>query len=244
MPSAWGLSWGSSWGSAWGQIGTTSAALYSSTDLARRIKLRLGRPTTDAAFTVSAADDVLYDFLTEAQSRLTLMLASYTPDALWTVPTALVSEDGGYTYGFGDDTDGEAIFALGQFRLYAQRSDIPDTPLEPGVDFVVDGLLLRTPNFTARTYSDGGPWCQYVAPSNVITATTQPTVPKLARPALISGAIAAGAAARVGLDPSMHEDRFLREWADILTALRTQAFAKSGQARTTQRWRSRPFRTL
>lgn len=230
MSSAWGTSWGSSWGNAWGIITSgvgTGVALYSSTDLAHRIKLRLGRPAVDAAFTNTSTDDVLYDFLTEAQSRLTLMLASFTPDALWTVPTALTSADGGFTYGFGPDTDGESIFALGQFKVYRQRSDIPDYPMEPGVDFAVEGTVLRIPNQQTRTFGDGGPWCQYVAPSNIITATVQPTVPKIARPALISGALAAGAAARVGLDPLIHEARFQSEWLDILTSIRTQALGKS-----------------
>lgn len=215
-------------------------ALYDSSDLARRIKLRLRRPTTDYAFTVSTTDDVLYDVLTEAQDRLTTLLGTHVPSNLWTVPTKLTSSDSGYTYGFGTDTDGVAILAFGHFVLYPNQESIPDNPLVPGVDYLIEGAVLRMPNNAPVTWTDG-PYCQYVAPSNVITSSTQPTVPKFARKALLSDATRR-AARFLELDEQPYEDDFQSDWAEVLAALRTQA---NGQNRPititrnarTSRWR-------
>jgi hypothetical protein len=202
-------------------------AYLDSADIVRRAKLRLNRPATDEAFTATTADDVLYDFATEEQDEITKLLAVYVPDALWTVPTALTSSDGGYTYGFGTDTDGAAIFALGRFHVYEARTHIPDTPLVVGVDFTVEGTVLRMPHQSPRTFADSGPWAQYVAPSNVITSSTQPTIPKIARLCLVAR-VASRGAKRLGLDPSEHDADAEASWLQVLAAIRTQAHGKGG----------------
>lgn len=176
---------------------------------------------------MSTSDDVLYDFASEEQDEITKLLAVYSPDALWTVPTLLTSSDAGYTYGFGTDTDSAAIFALGRFHVYESREHIPDTPLAPGVDFTVEATVLRMPNYAPRTFS-AGPYAQYVAPSNVITSTTQPTIPKIARLVLVAR-IAARAAKRLGLDASEHEADAESSWMTVLAAVRTQAAGKYGK---------------
>jgi hypothetical protein len=202
-------------------------ALYDSADCAQRVLTRLNRPSTDEAFTRSTTNDVLYELLTEAQDRLCKLIAVYTPDAMWTVPTALSSADAGYTYTFGTDADSASIFALGQFRIYSSREDIPDFPMQVGVDFTVEGTTLRIPNHDQRTFSDGGPWAQYVAPPNVITASTQPTIPKVARLAMIEDC-AARCAKRLALDPSEYEAAFDTAWMELLAAIRTQSYGRGG----------------
>ena len=77
-------------------------------DLIRRAKVRLGRPTSDNAFTVTTTDDVYDDCATEAQDHLIKMLGVYVPDSVWPVPTLLTTADSGYTYTFGTDTDSAA----------------------------------------------------------------------------------------------------------------------------------------
>lgn len=201
-------------------------AFLDSSDLVRRCKLRLNRPTTDQAFTVTTTDDVIYDFLGEAQDRINRLIATFVPDALWTVPTALTAGSGNKTYTFGVDLDSAAIFALGHYRLYAQRSDIPDNPLIPGDDYTVEGSLIRIPNDAARTFSDGGtPWAQFVSPSNVIASGTQPTIPRIARPCMISDA-ARRCAERLGEDANKHEAQFAADWIELLAAIKTQADMK------------------
>lgn len=212
-------------------------ALFDSSDLVRRCKLRLNRPTTDQAFTVTTADDVYYDFLGEAQDRINRLIATFVPDALWTVPTAMTAGSGNKTYTFGTDLDSAAIFALGHYRLYESRSDIPDNPLIPGDDYTVEGTLIRIPNDAARTFSDGGtPWATYVAPSNVIAAATQPTLPRIARPAMLSDA-SRRCAERLGESgkAAEQEGQFQSDYLELLAAIKTQADQKrssGGRGRT------------
>jgi hypothetical protein len=212
-------------------------ALYDSADIIRRAKLRLNRPAVDEAL----GDPDYYDFATEAQDDITKDLAVFVPTALWTVPTLLTTADGGYTYGFGVDTDGAAIFALGKFRLYADKAAIPDLPLQETVDYTVEGPVVRMPNNSIRSFADGGPYTQYVAPSNVLSASVQPTVPKIARLALIAKT-AAKAASRVRATDLAAEQEadYQTEWLKVVAAVRSQTFGKSGTpdpSRTGRRYR-------
>jgi hypothetical protein len=155
------------------------------------------------------------------------MLGVHVPDALWTVPTALATADLGKTYTFGLDADSAAIFAFGHFLVFEQRADIPDSPLVEGIDFTVEGTKLRIPNNVTRTFADGGPWCQYVAPSNVMASGTQPTIPKIARLALVSETARRGAI-RLGMDPAPHEAEFQSDFLDVLAVIKTQSNLKGG----------------
>lgn len=211
-------------------------AFLDSADIARRIKLRLNRPTTDQAFTVTTTDDAIYDFASEAQDRVTKLIATFAPDAMWVAPVALSTSDSGKTFTFGTDVDSASIFALGHYRIYATRSDIPDNPLIPGIDYTVEGTLARIPNNATQVFSDGGtPWAQWVSPSNVMTSATQPTVPKIARMCIISDG-ARRCADRLGEDSSKHEAQFQSDWIELLSAVKTQASFKassySGRNRT------------
>lgn len=222
-------------------------ALWDSADLVARAKRRLARPATDAAFTESTTDDVWYGFATEAQDRVNRLLGIFVPDALWTVPTQITSSDSGKTYGFGNDVDTEAIFAFGHFKVYENRESIPDYPLIEGLDFTIEGsngadrgTVIRIPNNTTRTFTDGGPWVQYVAPSNAVASATQPTIPKFARKPMVSDMTRLGLE-RLGLDSSGAEADFQREWMEVLMMVRTQAFGKGGlpraQRRSVRWWR-------
>ena len=215
-------------------------SLWDSADIVRRGKLRLARPSADEAFTVSTTDDAWYDLATEAQDRVNTLLGIYVPDAVWTVPTELSSADDGKTYTFGTDVDAAAIFAFGHFKLFENRESMPDWPLTPGVDFTIENTKIRIPYNSTRTFSDGGPWAQYAAPSNVVTSSTQPTIPKFARVPMVSD-MCKRAAMRLGLPGDEFELEFQREWADTLAAIRTQGAGKGGKT-LTQRparfWRS------
>ena len=214
-------------------------ALFDSADIIRRVKLKLNRPATDTAFTVLVADDVLYDFGTEEQDEITKLCAAFIPDALITAPTALTSSDSGLTYTFANDADSAPLFAFGHYRVYPTRADIPDWPLEPGVDFEVENTKIRMTNHTARTFSDGGPWVQAVYPSNAMAAATQPTIPKICRTTLIHR-IASRAADRLGLDPSKHDNDAAESWVTVLAAVKNQAWEKGG---ATLRHRNRAWWT-
>lgn len=204
-------------------------ALYDSADCVRRAKLRLNRPAVDEAFTVSATDDVWYDLATEAQDELIDRFATYNPDAMWPDPAVLSTADLGLTYTFGTDTDGANIFALGRFRVYLTAQDVPDFPLTEGVDYTIEGTKLRMPNAQPQSFADGGPYVQFVAPGNVITSATQPTVPKVARRALISLTAAKGAERlRDSSLAAEQQAHYENDWNQINAAIKTQGFGKGG----------------
>lgn len=164
--------------------------------------------------------------MTEANDEITKLIATYIPDAAISVPTALVTADGGKTYTFGVDADANAYFPLGWFNVYAERVNIPDYPLEPGIDFEVEGTRLRFPYNTGRTFADGGPWAQTInATSVAITSSTQPTIPQICRLAMVEYMAAMGAE-RLGLDRSAFDDEFNKRWVTVLSAVRTQAMQK------------------
>ena len=221
-------------------------ALWDSSDIVARAKRRLNRPSTDEAFTESTTDDIWYAFATEAQDRVNRLLGIYVPDATWTVPTQLTTSDSGETYGFGNDVDSEAIFAFGHFKLFENEESIPDYPLVPGVDFTVEGTggadrgtVIRIPANTTRSFVGGGPWARYVAPSNVITSSTQPTIPKFARKPMVSDMVRLGMERLYGAGAGGDADvQFLSEWMEVLAAIRTQASSKHGKV---LRYRSRRF---
>lgn len=208
-------------------------------DCVRRMKVGLNRPATDGAFTVTTADDVLYDALTEAQDAMTKLIATYIPDCMISDPTAMVTADSGKTYTFGTDVDSARYFPLGNFSVFATRADIPDFPLLPGVDYLVEGTKIRMPNNTTRTFADGGPWAQTINASNVIASGTEPTIPVICRLAMIEKAKSL-VAPRVGLDSAAFDQDFNERWLEVLAAVRTQVVTKQGAplSRRPMRFRS------
>ena len=190
-------------------------------DMVLRVKMRLNRPATDEVFTVSTTDDVIYAALTEEQAMAQQRLAPIVPDALIGSPVALTSADGGKTYTFGTDVDGNAIVPLGHYKLYASLADIPYTPLVPGADYVPEGSLVRIPSDQSRTFGDG-PYAQFMTPTNVINASTEPTIAAVARPYVVSRACARLASERLRLDPAPYLMQAEQEFQSCLAALQTR----------------------
>lgn len=215
-------------------------ALFDKADLVRRVKVRLNRPSPDEMMTVSSTDDVIYDALTEAQFDVVLHLASRVPDAVMTVPTQLTAGSENKTYTFGDDADTESIIALGHYRLYDLRENIPDYPLIEGVDYTVEGSLVRIPGNVGRTFDgSGGPWGQWVNPPGTISSSNEPTVSKVARLPVISGACAKIAANRLKQDPSEYLAQYEAELAEAVTALTTRSFMRGGNPMSARNYRMR-----
>ena len=88
-------------------------AKYDSADLLARCYRAAQRPTTDAQQT--SVD--WYAFLTEAQDEWFSHLASICPEVLYGNPVVMTSADGGYTYTFGVDADGDPIFPMGHIEI-------------------------------------------------------------------------------------------------------------------------------
>ncbi|MDP9203535.1 MAG: hypothetical protein M3P26_16630, partial [Gemmatimonadota bacterium] len=109
-------------------------------------------------------------------------------------------------------------------EIYTSKRQIPDEPLEPPIDFILEGTKIRIPNDRTRAFPDGAPYARFVLLPRTINATTQPTlVPKTARLAIVYGAVAAWASRPgSGADPTYWEKRRDAELAVWLLVMRTQ----------------------
>ncbi len=54
--------------------------------------------------------------------------------------------DGGYTFTFGTDGNGYALFPLGKANIYPSLNAVPNYPWVPGVDYLDEGTQIRMPN--------------------------------------------------------------------------------------------------
>lgn len=192
---------------------------YDSADLLARCKRKARRPATDESY--GTAD--WYSDLTEAQADAIAWLVTRAPDAQYGAPVLLTSTDGGATYGFGTDGDGEAEFPIGHCEIYASKRHIPDEPLEPMVDFVLEGTKIRIPADSTRAFADG-PYARFVLLPRKIDASNQPTLrPKTARMACVYGAVKRWASRPgSGADPTYWEREEQKELAVALGIFRTQ----------------------
>lgn len=202
-------------------------AKYSSSELLRLAKVKLNRPSTDEAFTVTTTDDVWYDLLTEAQDQVMGQLASIVPEPMYEPLTALVTTDSGASFTFGTDYDADDIHAFGHYELYPTLNSFPDSPLIEGQDFIWEGDKIRIPN--GRTIDT--PYGRYVIPPHKISDTNQPVLkPKFARVLIVDRACALAAEQRLKQDPSPYEKSYAQNLGRILLEIKTSAYGQGGRA--------------
>lgn len=192
---------------------TISAAieLWSSPDLVRRCKQYARRPATDASVT----DDMWYDWLTEAQAEVFQDVFSRYPQLQTSAPVLLTSSDGGYTYTFGTDIDGDPRYPMGFTQVFPNRQSIPDSPLVPGVDFEIEGYVLRIPGNRPRTWANG-PYARFVTmPDQAVTIDLNPLLyPKEARMLMVWKALESWASRPgSGADPAYYLSKY-QEWRE------------------------------
>lgn len=212
-------------------------AKYDSADLLARCLRGALRPTTDA----STDSTDWYALLTEAQDEWTMHLASICPQVLYGDPVLMTSADGGYTYTFGTDADGDNILPMGHVEVRASRTGavlVPALEWGSAYDFVHEGDKIRWPNGVARSFGSTGPYARFITPPDVIDASTEPTFkPKQGRMLLVYRALAKWAR-RGGLrDPQAFLDQEREAWLGdpqsgtmgVLGMLKTQ-FNLSGMA--------------
>jgi hypothetical protein len=151
----------------------SSGGLYSSPDLLARFKRYARRPTTDE----SLSDDAIYELLTEAQQEAAAEVALHIPGMMVGDPTLLSSSDGGVTYSFGNDADGNAIVPL-VAELYAAvngRELFASSYANRGGDFVIEGTKVRIPGNQSRVFAIG-PYARFFATPGVLDADHDPTL--------------------------------------------------------------------
>jgi hypothetical protein len=183
-------------------------------------------------------NDSWYTFLTLAQGEVYPALFSRFPDLAFSAPILLTTADGGYTYTFGTDADGAAVRPSGHAEIYPDLQSIPDSPLLPGADFLLEGALIRIPNHRTRTFANG-PYARMVLrPDTPISASVQPLLqPKNLRMLLVWKALESWASRPgSGASPTYYTqqyDKALRlAWEDLATTYNRQAAASV----ETDRW--------
>lgn len=155
---------------------------WQSSDLLTRFNAVAGRPTAD-----SITDATKYTVLSDGQEEVLAEIASIMPQILYTAPTLMTSADGGFTYTFGTDGDGYALFPMGRAQIYPSLSAVPDYPWRPGVDYLDEGTTIRIPNNIAFA----GPlyWRGITLPQ-AISASVQPVIqPPPARTLIVTKAV-------------------------------------------------------
>src|SRR5579872_4021952 len=205
--------------------------LYSSTDLLQRVKFKAQRPSSDT----SMQDSDWYSLLLEAEIYWMTRIASVCPEALYGPPTMMTSTDGGYTYYFGFDANGNPIFPIGDVEL---RQTQAGRPWQPGVDwdqsadFIRNGAYIRFPGQRQRIYQNG-PWARFITLPTMLdgSGNNEPVLlPIQARSLMVWRALILWARRAGTKDPQVFLDAEREEWFGnpaegnhgILSMLRTQ----------------------
>ncbi len=206
-------------------------ALYDAADLLARTQRLLSRPTADE----SLGSTELYAFLGEAQQRVTGLIATHCPEAMYGAPTLMTTSDSGVTYTFGSDAaTGGNISPIGHIEI---RSSPTGPMIPPGSDwdtttlsYLFESDKIRFPGQKSRTFADG-PYARFVTMPGLLNASNAPTLkPIFARELLVFDA-AERAAVRLGTDPSMYGAMFDARWPEILMQIMT-AFSGAGRVAT------------
>lgn len=193
-----------------------AASGWDSTDLLSRWNTYAGRPTTADAM----GNPTKYQFLADAQQYVIDRIASIKPSVLYGAPTALTTADGGYTFTFGVDGNGYALFPMGKAGIFPSLQAIPNAPWQPGVDYLDEGTQIRMPN--GRQWSGTLYWYG-ITPAQQMSAAIQPVLNPPPIRALIVLKAVADYARSAGRNSDMaltYEAQFEREFGPWMTQLR------------------------
>lgn len=141
---------------------------WESADLLARFQLYAGLSANP-----SITPTQQYQCLADGQNEVLVEIANVVPRVLYGAPTAMTTSDGGYTWQFGTDGNGYALFPLGKASIYPNLDAVPDYPWQPGLDYLDEGTQIRIPN----NISWPGPLYWYgMTPPAAISATVQPVI--------------------------------------------------------------------
>lgn len=192
---------------------TAADVLFGSSDLLARFKRYARRPATDESLT----DAAIYEFLTEAQLEAAAECALHIPALMVGAPLQLTTVDGGITYTFGTDGDGNAIVPL-VAEVYAMvngRELFASSYANRGGDFVIEGDRIRGPGNQPRVYSSG-PYARIFATPGTLDATHNPTLtPFQTRPLIVWRALEKWCAVGGLRDP----DPFVKQYQRVFTSV-------------------------
>lgn len=216
-------------------FGGTVADIWDSANLLRKCNNEARRPNPDEeTVEVDGVTSSWYDLLSEAQDYWVRRIASTYPEALYGPPTRMISIDGGETYYFGCDANGQKIFPIGHVEIRQSRNGrvwVPGADWQSNRDFVLEGTQIRFPDGKKKTFADG-PYARFITPPTQISAAVQPVLqPPSARKLLVLRAVIYWAGRGNLRDPAQWERRENDEWNNsIIPMYRTQYHLAGAQA--------------
>lgn len=188
---------------------------WTSASCLTRFNTLAGRPTTD-----SITDAQKYVFLSDGQEAVITELSSIAPQVLYPAPIAMTSADSGYTWTFGTDGNGYALFPMGRAQIYPSLNAVPDYPWRPGVDYLDEGTTIRIPNNVAWT---GTLYWRGMTQPAQMTASVEPVLqPPSSRTLLVTKAVQLFAEQflRNAALADQMQVRWDRDWPVQMTAIR------------------------
>ncbi len=188
--------------------------VWTSADLLSRFNAMAGRPDAD-----SITDATKYQVLSDAQETVLSRIAAICGKQQNAAPQAMTTSDGGYTWQFGTDAEGYALYPLGA-KVYPFLTAVPDYPWTPGLDYLDEGTQIRMPNNLQWT----GPLYWYgVVSGSPLSASMQPVLqPPSTRILIVIDAVRSFAEQYVR-NPALidqMEVKWAREWPVQMTSIR------------------------
>lgn len=141
---------------------------WQSTDLLSRFQSWAQLPASNGPI----SDANLYQRLSDAQDQVILECANLMGRILFTPPFQMTSSDGGYTYGYGNDGNGYALFPLAGY-VYPTEQAIPGYPWVPQRDYLDEGTVIRG---LYNTVIPLAPWFYGIVQPAQLSASTQPVI--------------------------------------------------------------------
>lgn len=128
---------------------------YDSTYLLDEFRRLIGRPQQADAVTQAS----YYNRLSEAQTQIVTDIAAVCPNVLYSTTASTLSTSDNKTFSFGTSLNGFALAPIGRVKVYRSLNDIPDSPMQPGFDYIaLGGTSIQIPNdqrYTGTLYWRG-----------------------------------------------------------------------------------------
>jgi len=151
---------------------------WDSADLLSRFNDEAARPSSDE-YTATQK----YALLADGQEAVYQDIAKFCPHVLYGTPTALTAASDLKSFTFGTD-----VMPIGLVELYPSLAAIPDDPLVEGIDYLSEGMLIRTLNNQAWTRGTiYGRWIQM--PARIAVGQAPTLTPKQARTLIVHKAL-------------------------------------------------------
>ena len=147
---------------------------WTSTDLLARVRRYLPNPQN----TDFPSNTDIYAMMQEATQEFARDILSPCPYLGMQAPALMTTADSGLTWQYGLDADGNPIAPLGAVSIYRRKEDVPDFPMELGVDYLDETIQIRMPANRADpiSYPDGAPYYYGNVPQVYVDATHNPNI--------------------------------------------------------------------